>query len=171
MPRLFSRGQDLLFPAKNLLIAWALIINILASCKKEPSSDDSISLNNKKEAVSAAAAAIPTRNDALIAMQVYNNQFYNQYGTYGPSYKAYYWKDQGKTGRMDFWTQAEAIETLIDAYNANPGTDLKNKIQYLYNGMRDGYGTLWTSNIYNDDLIWGSIMCLRSYEIWKMEAC
>ena len=27
---------------------------------------------------------------------------------------------------MDFWRQAEAIETLIDAYNINNDADLKN---------------------------------------------
>lgn len=136
------------------------------ACRKEEklSGTDVLSLSNKNK---TKTAAIPTKNEALVSMQVYNNQFFNNYGSYGSSFKAYYWKDKGKTGRMDFWTQAEAIETLLDAYDINPNTDFKNKIQYLYNGMRDGYGTLWTNNIYNDDLIWGAIMCIRSYAIWN----
>jgi len=160
-------GHVYLFSLRNLFILPILLICLLFGCEKNQIAGDSISLENKQAVTTAVATTIPARSDALLAIQVYNNQFYNQYGTYGPSYKAYYWKDQGKTGRMDFWTQAEAIETLIDAYNANPSTDFKNKIQYLYNGMRDGYGTLWSNNIYNDDLIWGSIMCIRAYEIWN----
>jgi predicted alpha-1,6-mannanase (GH76 family) len=143
-------------------------ISIFASCKKEQTPDK---LGNTTLAtttttdVSLSTPPLPAKSEALLAMQVYNNHFYNQYGTYGPSYKAYYWKDDAHTGRMDFWTQQEAIETLIDAYNINPSTDLKNKISYLYNGVRDGYGLLWTSNIYNDDVVWGSLMCVRAYKI------
>ena len=122
-------------------------------------------INNKSNLSSQAAATLPTKAEALLAMQVYNNHFYNQYGTYGPSFKAYYWKDDNHTGRMDFWTQQEAIETLIDAYNINPSVDLKNKISYLYNGVRDGYGLLWTNNIYNDDIVWGALMCVRAFKI------
>jgi len=141
---------------------------VFTSCKKdkvvmEPAALNA--LNNKSNLSSQAAAMLPTKAEALLAMQVYNNHFYNQYGTYGPSFKAYYWKDDNHTGRMDFWTQQEAIETLIDAYNINPSVDLKNKISYLYNGVRDGYGLLWTNNIYNDDIVWGALMCVRAFKI------
>jgi hypothetical protein len=112
-----------------------------------------------------APAVVPTQMEALQAIINYNNRFYNQYGTYGSSFKANYWKDENHTNRMDFWMQQEAIETLIDAYDINPSTDLKNKIQYLYNGVRDANGLLWTSNIYNDDIAWGVLMCLRAYKI------
>lgn len=153
--------------AYGLLLSAMGCMAVASGCKKEGQ------LAAGSPAASAAVAGrklvtnatLPTRAEALVAMQVYNNTFYNQYGTYGPSFKAYYWKDQNHTTRMDFWTQAEAIETLIDAYNINPNVDLKNKISYLYNGMRDGYGLTWESNIYNDDIIWGSLMCVRAYAI------
>jgi predicted alpha-1,6-mannanase (GH76 family) len=112
-----------------------------------------------------APAVVPTQMEALQAIINYNNRFYNQYGTYGSSFKANYWKDENHTNRMDFWMQQEAIETLIDAYDINPSTDLKNKIQYLYNGVRDANGLLWTSTIYNDDIAWGVLMCVRAYKI------
>lgn len=140
--------------------------SILTGCKKEQVAGKS---NDKASSTAAninlAAVTFPAKSEALVAMQVFNNHFYNQYGTYGPSYKAYYWKDDSHAGRMDFWTQQEAIETLIDAYNLNPSTDFLNKIQYLYNGVRDGYGTLWSNNIYNDDVVWGSLMCIRAYHL------
>ncbi|MBC7400973.1 MAG: sugar transporter [Mucilaginibacter sp.] len=110
-------------------------------------------------------ATVPTKQQALQAIINYNTHFYNEYGTYGTSLKAYYWKDDNHSGRMDFWTQQEAIETLIDAYDINPSDDFKNKITYLCNGVRDKYGLLWTSNIYNDDIVWGALMCVRAYKI------
>ncbi|RZL13434.1 MAG: sugar transporter [Pedobacter sp.] len=141
---------------------------LFSSCKKDNANTNTSALkpgDEQSNASSLAAATLPTKSEALLAMQVYNNHFYNQYGTYGSSYKAYYWKDDNHTGRMDFWTQQEAIETLIDAYNINPSADLKNKISYLYNGVRDGYGLLWTNNIYNDDIVWGALMCVRAFKI------
>ncbi len=141
---------------------------VLTSCKKgqvgidDHPAQDAQSANGK---ITFAAPALPTKNEALVAMQVYNNHFYNQYGTYGPSYKAFYWKDDNHTVRMDFWTQQEAIEMLIDAYNINPSADLKNKIAYLYNGVRDNYGLLWTNNKFNDDIVWGALMCVRAFKI------
>lgn len=141
---------------------------VFSSCKKNEPDINTASLSalaTQANVSALAATALPAKSDALLAMQVYNNHFYNQYGTYGTTYKAYYWKDDNHTGRMDFWTQQEAIETLIDAYNINPSTDLKNKISYLYNGVRDGYGLLWSDNKYNDDVVWGSLMCVRAFKI------
>lgn len=149
--------------AKMLAIAAFSLALTLAGCKKEAIKTDSITTNTANIAFSSPP--FPTKSEALVAMQVYNNHFYNQYGTYGPSYKSYYWKDDNHTSRMDFWTQQEAIEMLIDAYGINPSTDFLNKIQYLYNGVRDGYGLLWSNNIYNDDVTWGSLMCIRAYHL------
>jgi len=132
---------------KTIAIAALGLGMTITGCKKEATKSNLLTKNTTTTALPGTPPAFPTRNEALVAMQVYNNHFYNQYGTYGPSYKAYYWKDDGHTGRMDFWTQQEAIETLIDAYGANPNTDFLNKIQALYNGVRDGYGTLWSNNI------------------------
>ncbi|MBN2486008.1 MAG: T9SS type A sorting domain-containing protein [Bacteroidales bacterium] len=115
----------------------------------------------------AISLAQPTRSEAKLAMQCYNNAFYCQYGTYGSSYKAYYYANTNRNSRMDFWHQAEAIEMLIDAYIVNNDADFKNKIRYLYHGMRDAYGLLWTNNKFNDDVIWGALMCIRAYEIFN----
>jgi predicted alpha-1,6-mannanase (GH76 family) len=162
--RTINQSGFLKFSKQLLFIATLTIIIMLSGCKKETkvgSAATSATGGNKLK----TNAVLPTRAEALVAMQVYNNTFYNQYGTYGPSYKAYYWKDQNHTNRMDFWMQAEAIEMLIDAYYINPGTDLKNKISYLYNGMRDYSGLTWENNPFNDDIIWGSLMCIRAFAI------
>jgi predicted alpha-1,6-mannanase (GH76 family) len=168
-PRIsYSYAKSLHSATKLLTLITVGCCILFSSCKKDNTDTSTSKLKPgdvQSNATSLAAATLPTKAEALLAMQVYNNHFYNQYGTYGSSFKAYYWKDDNHTGRMDFWTQQEAIETLIDAYNINPSADLKNKISYLYNGVRDGYGLLWTNNIYNDDIVWGALMCVRAFKI------
>ncbi|MBC7400974.1 MAG: sugar transporter [Mucilaginibacter sp.] len=157
-----------LYPGKLLIIMALGVSSMFAGCKKDQQAvikNSNTQLTVPTEGANLSFATFPARNEALLAMQVYNNHFYNQYGTYGSSFKAYYWKDDTHAGRMDFWTQQEAIETLIDAYDINPSTDFKDKISYLYNGVRDGYGTLWTSNTFNDDVVWGALMCVRAFKI------
>jgi predicted alpha-1,6-mannanase (GH76 family) len=158
----FKCGRQLSF-----ILLSAAALN--SGCKKEqavPNATDATAVTGTRDIkLKTDAVTLPARSEALLAIQVYNNNFYNQYGSYGSSFKANYWKDQNKTGKMDFWTQNEAIETLIDAYNINPSADLKNKISYLYNGVRDGYGLLWSTNKFNDDIVWGSLMCVRAYKI------
>jgi len=155
--------------SKKLLAVIILGFSVLLTgCEKDQPNMNAAILSKTATSTNLSAQVappLPAKSDALLAIQVYNNNFYNQYGTYGTSYKAYYWKDDTHTGRMDFWTQQEAIETLIDAYNINPSPDLKNKISYLYNGVRDGYGLLWSDNKFNDDVVWGSLMCVRAYKI------
>jgi predicted alpha-1,6-mannanase (GH76 family) len=145
-----------------------LFFTFMACSKKETGQLSTVTASTGNKAATArlaAAADRPTKAEALLAMQCYNNAFYVQYGTYGPSYKAYYYSDVTHSGRTDFWRQAEAIETIIDAYTINNDTDLRNKMVYLYNGMRDAYGLLWSSNSYNDDVIWGALMCIRAFQI------
>jgi predicted alpha-1,6-mannanase (GH76 family) len=108
-----------------------------------------------------------TRADAKVAMQCYNNTFYNQYGTYGSSFKAMYYRDIYRNSRSSFWWEVESIEMLIDAYAINNDADFQNKIRYLYHGIRDGYGLTWQTNKFNDDLIWGSLMCIRAFQIFN----
>jgi predicted alpha-1,6-mannanase (GH76 family) len=147
------------------LAALLFILTFTGCAKKEVKELEKMSANGASESAVTASSVQPVKSEALLAMQCYNNAFYNQYGTYGPSFKAYYYSDVNHTGRMDFWKQAEAIETLIDAYTINNNADLRNKMVYLYNGMRDAYGLLWSSNIYNDDVIWGALMCIRAFQI------
>jgi len=159
--------NQLVKSGRQLSVVMLSIVSITSGCKKDqtiakPEGETQVT---KVSGLSTAAVTLPARSEALLAIQVYNNHFYNQYGTYGGSFKANYWKDQNRTGKMDFWTQNEAIETLIDAYNVNPSADLKNKIVYLYNGVRDGYGLLWSNNKFNDDIVWGALMCVRAYKI------
>lgn len=107
-----------------------------------------------------------TRGEAKLAMQAYNNAFYRDKGAYGPGWKAIYEDDTYIDGNASpFWEYAEEVETLIDAYHVNPDAEFKDRIQRLYNGFRDKYGTDWSWNEFNDDLVWGALMCIRAYQI------
>jgi predicted alpha-1,6-mannanase (GH76 family) len=37
----------------------------------------------------------------------------------------------------------------------------------LYHGIRDAHGLTWANNKYNDDLIWGALMCIRAFQIFN----
>jgi predicted alpha-1,6-mannanase (GH76 family) len=108
-----------------------------------------------------------TRQEAKVAMQCYNNEFYNQYGTYGNSFKAMYYANTYRNSRSDFWREVESIETLIDAYHTNNDPEFRDRIRYLYHGIRDAHGLTWTNNPFNDDVIWGAIMCIRAFGIFN----
>ena len=69
---------------------------------------------------------------------------------------------------MDFWTEAEMIEIVVDAYHRT-GEDRYRKIMdHLYEGFlvdwkhkeENGW---WAKNAYNDDIMWIVIACARMY--------
>lgn len=100
-------------------------------------------------------------SNALLAIQSFNNAFFYQYA---PD-KAMYYADTNHTGKMDFWKWAEALETLEDTYEVTQDSDLKSKISLLLNGFTDKYGSDWSWNNYNDDVMWASIASIRAFMI------
>jgi predicted alpha-1,6-mannanase (GH76 family) len=100
-----------------------------------------------------------SRSEAKLAADCYNNAFFNNYA----AGKAFYYHDVYKNDPLSFWTQAEAIETMIDAAVINDDAGLKNSVSELFYGFVDLHGSDWSGNIYNDDLIWGVIMAARAY--------
>jgi len=71
---------------KKILVGLAIgSVSLFGSCKKDKVDAETINLK-AGEALSntsaLAAVSIPTKAEALLAMEVYNNHFYNQYGTY-----------------------------------------------------------------------------------------
>uniref|UniRef100_A0A914CGH1 Glycoside hydrolase family 76 protein n=1 Tax=Acrobeloides nanus TaxID=290746 RepID=A0A914CGH1_9BILA len=100
-------------------------------------------------------------SNALLAIQSFNNAFFYQYA---PD-KAMYYLDTNHTVKMDFWKWAEALETLEDTYEVTQDSDLKSKISLLLNGFTDKYGSDWSWNNYNDDVMWASIASIRAFMI------
>ncbi|WP_025007002.1 glycoside hydrolase family 76 protein [Marinilabilia salmonicolor] len=103
--------------------------------------------------------AQPSRSEAKLAADCYNNAYYNNYA----SGKAFYYHDVYRNDPLSFWTLAEAIETMIDAAVISKDNGLRNAVSDLFYGFVDLHGSNWSNNIYNDDLIWGALMGARAY--------
>ena len=102
-----------------------------------------------------------TAADAQTAFNSYNDAFY-----FNPSGNNYdYRVDQGSTTTSGFWVGAEEIELAIDAYNQNPSATNQTIIDQLCNGFvaQFGDGSSWSSDSYDDDLMWATIAFTRAY--------
>ena len=97
-----------------------------------------------------------TTKDANTIFSSFNSAFYSQSGTNG------YFKDTQTGGVSYFWTQANMMESVIDAYEWNSNLTARAMITNLLNGFIVNNGTAWTSwNIYNDDIMWAVIAFVR----------
>ena len=105
------------------------------------------------------ARAFTTANaDTMI--NSFNTAYYQTFG----SGLAHY-KDNQTGGVSYFWTQAEMIEMIEDAYDRTGNATYKNQITALLNGFSSDNGTSWSGNIYNDDVTWACLAYLRGYQI------
>ncbi len=57
------------------------------------------------------------------------------------------------------------IELAADAYERTHDARYKTMVVQLYDGILKRYGTRWTSNHYNDDIMWMVLASLRAYEV------
>ncbi len=110
--------------------------------------------------VSAVPANAFWPADADTSYSAYNNGFYVSNGG-----NAYYKMDTGSGSGPGWWTLAEEIEMAEDAHDRNPSVGNKNIVSALCNGFVAQYGTLWTSNSFNDDIAWAVIAFARAYQI------
>jgi predicted alpha-1,6-mannanase (GH76 family) len=102
---------------------------------------------------SPAAFGQWTPANAQTAFSDFNNAFY-----FNPSDDNYdYRLLQGSTSYNGFWVQANLIEMAVDAYNENPTSANQNIINQLCNGFTAQYTGNWSSDGYDDDLMWATI--------------
>lgn len=106
--------------------------------------------------VSTAPAVTPGQADS--AIRAFNTVYWNA------SNKTFY-KQDNKTGLLDFWMYAHAWETEMDAYERTHDTAYLHKIQDAYAGFTALNGTDWSSNSYNDDIAWWVLACTRAYQL------
>jgi len=106
-------------------------------------------------------ASIPasalTTNEVNIMVDSYSKAFYAVKGENG------YFKNEQTGGTVDFWKEAEEIETVLDAYEWTSNAAYKTMITSLLNGFKKSNGATWSTNIYNDDCMWASIAFARGY--------
>lgn len=106
---------------------------------------------------SLLARAIDPRA-ADVAFNSYNSQFYVSGEGVG------YYKEDTDGGRSHFWVRAEQIEMIEDAYDRTHSPNTRRMIQETLAGFVHGHGTDWTTNKYNDDIMWMTIACARAYQ-------
>lgn len=104
-----------------------------------------------------AATTTETNSDTI--MKAFNEVFYVKNGDSG------YFKSSTTGGHhADFWKLAEEIEMVIDAFERSGNAAYKVQIGELMNGFVSHYGSDWTGNHYNDDIMWMCIASLRAYQ-------
>lgn len=106
----------------------------------------------------AAYAQSPSAGTRSLAFDSYNNYFYISNGG-----NAYYRNNTNTSGRNpNFWHNAEMIEIAEDAYDRAPSAGRAAIVAALCNGFTSQYGTDWSSNKFNDDLLWAAIAFARA---------
>ena len=88
----------------------------------------------------------------------------------GTDDEAFYEK-YGSTTQEGFWKAAEEIEMAEDAYEWDKSQANYNLVVYLIGGFRNLHGDTWTSDNYNDDIIWASLAFIRCYQITGAGIC
>ena len=104
---------------------------------------------------SALSRAIDPRA-ADIVFDAYNSHFYVSSQGQG------YYKEDTDGGRSPFWVSAEQIEMIEDAYERNHNPATRRMIQQAIAGFVNHHGADWTTNKYNDDIMWMTIACARA---------
>jgi predicted alpha-1,6-mannanase (GH76 family) len=99
-----------------------------------------------------------TAGQADTAIRAFNTVYWNA------SNKTFYNLDN-KTGLLSFWMYAHSWETEMDAYERTRDSAYLNKIRDAYTGFTALYGTTWSGNVYNDDIMWWVLACTRAYSL------
>jgi predicted alpha-1,6-mannanase (GH76 family) len=66
-------------------------------------------------------------------------------------------------GKADYWTWAEQMEMVLDAYERNTNTQQLVMFTNLFHGFLAEHGKTWEKNPYNDDIMWMVIACTRAH--------
>jgi hypothetical protein len=115
------------------------------------------------------ASAQWTANDAQRAYTAYNNAFlYLE----PDGYSKVFVTTQGGTTMQGLWTFANEIQAAEDAYSENPTTANMTEVQALCDGWVNymtwsgvKVGDDWSSDPYDDDLMWATIAFARAYAV------
>ncbi len=105
--------------------------------------------------VASARAVTPANADAAFAAL---NKVY-----WDPEIK-FFRKEEHGLEKADFWFEAQLWDTVMDQYDRAPSAEVKRQINDVYDGFVKVYPD-WTTNMYNDDIMWWAIACARAYKI------
>jgi predicted alpha-1,6-mannanase (GH76 family) len=76
--------------------------------------------------------------------------------------RAWHAKDS-EDGKADFWTRAEMMEMVLDAYERTKDSQQLVMFDRLFRGFLADHGSNWSHNQYNDDIMWMVIACTRAH--------
>lgn len=103
-------------------------------------------------------ASAVTAADADRIFAAYNKAFYHTAGTNG----WYHHTTEG--GKSFFWNSAEELEMVLDVFERTKDPACLTIYSNLVNGFITDHGKLWSSNEFNDDILWMVIACARGYQ-------
>ena len=103
-----------------------------------------------------------TSANADTLMNSFQANFYVSNGSGSGYYSAQYATSANTTG-PGFWEESEEIEATEDAALRN--STYVPLVTSLLNGFLLNHGTTWTSDTYNDDMMWATIAFARGYQI------
>ena len=105
----------------------------------------------------ALTAQTVTPADADTLFDAHTKAFYRE-----KDGRAWYTKDT-EGGKADFWTQAEQLEMVLDAYERTRNPQQMVMFTNLFRGFLADHGKTWERNEFNDDIMWMVIACARAH--------
>lgn len=103
------------------------------------------------------SAQVVTQADADAIFQAHTKAFYREEND-----RAWHTKDTAG-GKADFWTRAEQMEMVLDAYERTRNPAQMLMFTKLFRGFLADHGKTWERNSFNDDIMWMAIACTRGY--------
>ncbi|MGA2542493.1 MAG: glycoside hydrolase family 76 protein [Verrucomicrobiota bacterium] len=124
--------------ARGVRVAWMAAICLGVSC-------------------GAAVAGDFTSADADALLEAHTRAFYQV-----KDGRAWF-KETTEGGKVSFWMRAEEMEMELDAYERTTNAQQLTMFTNLFQGFIADHGADWTTNQYNDDIMWIVIACARGY--------
>jgi predicted alpha-1,6-mannanase (GH76 family) len=76
---------------------------------------------------------------------------------------AFYQKSTKGNRPADFWTEAEQLEMVLDAYERTTNPQQLGMFTNLFHGFIAEHGATWDDNPYSDDIMWMVIALTRAH--------
>ena len=107
---------------------------------------------------SGAAARAFTSADADAIFDAHAKAFYRT-----KDGGAFYRKNSESNQPADFWTEAEQLEMVLDAYQRSANPQQLGMFTNLFHGFIAEHGRTWERNPFNDDIMWTVIALTRAH--------
>ena len=106
----------------------------------------------------APTARAFTAADADTVFEAHTKAFYRM-----EEGRAWHIKNTEESKKADFWTRAEQMEMVLDAYERTKNPQQLVMFTNLFHGFIADHGKSWARNQYNDDIMWMVIACARAH--------